>query len=451
MSKNTGRKRGGSANTVTTRSGKTIKVNRTIADRKKARKAERNAAKAAYLASLPKERWKRWLFRLQPKHVFQYWFSREGGIMVLKIIGASVVVGFFLTIGLFAYFRKDLPQIKDLSGNLGGSISYYDSTGKVLLFTDYNSVKRQPVSSNQISPYMKDATVAIEDKNFYKEGAFDVRSIFRAAFHDLTGGSSLQGASTITEQLVKLDEGWTGQQSITVKVKEVILAVEMDRQYSKNDILTGYLNAAPYGGLDYGVQAAAEDYFQTNAANLTLAQASMLAAIPQAPSYYSPYAGPQYNSAVTDGTFSASALLARQHYILKQMQLQGYINATQEKTAEAVNVLSEVHPEQSLYQNIKAPYFVLAAKQQLIDKYGANTVAHGGWKVTTTLNMQLQQDAEQDVAKNAANVAAVNGDEEAVVAENVNNGQVVAQVGGENFNDPNYGQIDFSATKIQPG
>ncbi len=450
MSKNTGRKRGGN-NTVTTRSGKALKVNRTLGDRKKARKAERDAAKAAYLASLPKERWKRWLYRMQPKHIAEYWFSRDGGMMVLKIIGVSVVVGFFLMIGLFAYFRKDLPQIKDLSGNLGGSISYYDRTGKILLFTDYNSVKRQPVSGNQISPYMKDATVAIEDKNFYKEGAFDVRSIFRAALNDLTGSGSLQGASTITEQLVKLDEGWTGRRSITLKVKEVILAVEMDRQYSKNDILTGYLNAAPYGGLDYGVQAAAQDYFQTSAANLTLPQAAMLAAIPQAPSYYSPYAGSQFNSAVTSGTFSASALLARQQYILKQMQLQGYITKAQEKAAIAVNVLSEVHPEQSLYQNIKAPYFVLAAKQQLINKYGASTVAHGGWKVTTTLNMQLQNDAEQDVAANAYNVSTVGGDEEAVIAENVNNGQVVAQVGGENFNDPNYGQIDFSATKIQPG
>jgi membrane peptidoglycan carboxypeptidase len=452
MSKNTGRKRGGSNNTVTTRSGKTIKVNRSLADRKKARKAEHSAAKAAYLASLPKERWKRWLVRMEPKHLAQFWFSREGGIMLLKLIGASVVVCFFLTVGLFAYFRKDLPQIKDLSGNLGGSISYYDSTGKVLLFNDYNSVKRDPVASNQISPYMKEATVAIEDKNFYKEGAFDVRGILRAAFNDVKGGSSLQGGSTITQQLVKLDEGWTNNRTITRKVKELILAVELERQYSKNDILTGYLNVAPYGGLDYGVQAASEDYFNVSAKDLTLAQASMLASIPQSPSYYSPYAGSQFNPAVTYGTFSAQALLVRQHYVLEQMYKQGYISLAQEKAAIAVNVLAEVKPEQSKYQNIQAPYFVLAAKQQLIAKYGASTVAHGGWKVITTLNLGLQSDAEQDVANNVKNVAAVGGNQEAMVAEDVQTGQVVAQVGGEDFS-PTYpgGEINYSDTLISPG
>jgi membrane peptidoglycan carboxypeptidase len=452
MKKNTGRRRGGSSNTVTTKSGKTIKVNRTISDRKKARKAERDATKAAYLASLPKERWKRWLFRLKPKHLVEYWFSREGGIMVLKLIGISVVVCFFLTIGLFAYFRKDLPQIKDLSGNLGGSISYYDSTGKTLLFTDYNSVKRDPVTSDNISPYMKEATVAIEDKNFYHEGAFDVRGIIRAAYNDAKGGGALQGGSTITQQLVKLDEGWTNDRTVTRKVKELILAVELERQYSKNDILTGYLNVAPYGGLDYGVQAAAQDYFQTSAKDLTLAQASMLAAIPQSPSYYSPYAGSQFNSAVTEGTFSESALLVRQHYILEQMAKQGYISEAQAKTAEAVNIMSEIHAQQPKYQNIQAPYFVLEAKQQLIDKYGENTVAHGGWKVVTTLNLSLQANAEKDVAANVKNVAAVGGNQEAMVAEDVKTGQVVAQVGGEDFS-PTYpgGEINYAGTLISPG
>ena len=312
MSKKTVRKRGGTS-TITTRSGKTLKVNLSLADRKKAKKAQKATAKALYLSTLPKERWKRWLFRLRPRRIIAYWFSQEGGIMILKLIGASVVVCFFLLIGLFAYFKKDLPKITNLSGNLGGSISYYDRTGKILLFTDYNSVKRQPVASQDISKYMKEATVAIEDKNFYHEGAFDVRGMIRAAFEDIKGGGALQGGSTITQQLVKLDEGWTDNRTIARKIKELILAVEIERQYTKNDILTAYLNVAPYGGLDYGVQAASEDYFHTAAKNLSLAQASMLAAIPQSPAYYSPYAGSRFNSAVTNGTFSQSALLGRQH------------------------------------------------------------------------------------------------------------------------------------------
>src|SRR3954466_4390350 len=150
MRKNTGRNRRPS-NSITTKSGNTIPINRSLTDRIKARKAARSSAKAEYLATLPKDRWKRLAYRLQPKRVVNYWFSREGGIMALKIIGVSIVVGFFMTIGLFAYFRKDLPKIKDLSGDsLGGNITYYDRTGQTVLFNDYNSVKRVPVESKEI-------------------------------------------------------------------------------------------------------------------------------------------------------------------------------------------------------------------------------------------------------------------------------------------------------------
>jgi penicillin-binding protein 1A len=390
---------------------------------------------------------------MHPKRVAAYWFSRDGAFMALKVIGVTMLACFFLIIGLFAYFRKDLPAIKDISGeNLGGSISYYDSTGKTLLWQDYDAVKRIPVNGNQISPYMKDATVAIEDKNFYKEGAFDVRGILRAATHDAFGGSGgIQGGSTITQQLVKLNENWTNNRTITRKVKELILAVELERAYSKSDILTGYLNIAPYGGIEYGVESAAEDYFHTTAADLTLAQASMLAAIPQSPTYYSPYGSSQYNAAITEDTFSAPALIGRQDYILQQMVTQGYINQAQATAAKAVNVLAEVQPLASKYQNIQSPYFVLAAKQELDQTYGASTVNRGGWKVITTLNVGLQQDAEQDVTANVRNVANVGGDEEAMVAENTQTGQVVAQVGGENFNDPVDGQIDYAATNLSPG
>lgn len=455
MNKGTGRRnrRSSRAATVTTKSGRTIKINRSLSDRNKARKAERDAAKAAYLSTLPKDRWKRILYRMHPVRVYHYWFSREGAFMALKLIGVAMLACFFITIGLFAYFRRDLPAIKDISGeNLGGSISYYDSTGKVLLWQDYDAVKRIPVNSNQISPYMKDATVAIEDKDFYKEGAFDVRGIARAALHDAFGGSgSLQGGSTITQQLVKLNEGWTDNRTLTRKVKELILAVELEREYTKSQILTAYLNIAPYGGIEYGVQAAAQDYFHTTAANLTLPEAAMLAAIPQAPSYYSPYGSSQYNSSVTEDTFSASALVARQQYILNQMAQQGYITKAQANAAMKVNVLASVQPLAGKYQNIQAPYFVLAAKQQLDDEYGATTVDRGGWKVITTLNLGLQADAEKDVAANANNVADVGGDEEAMVAEDVKTGQVVAQVGGENFNNPVDGQIDYDGTLLSPG
>jgi membrane peptidoglycan carboxypeptidase len=264
--KSTGRNRR-AKDTITTKSGSTIKLNRSLSDRIKARKAARSADKAAYLATMPKDRFKRLLFRLHPKRVARFWFSRQGGIAALKIIGVAIAVGFFMTIGLFAYFRKDLPKIKDLSGDsLGGNITYYDRTSQIVLFNDYNSVKRIPVAGDAISKYMKEATVATEDKDFYKHGAFDVRGIMRAAYHDARGSSgSVQGGSTITQQLVKLNENWTNNRTVTRKVKELILAVELEREYSKDDILTGYLNIAPYGGQEYGVESAARDYFQTSA------------------------------------------------------------------------------------------------------------------------------------------------------------------------------------------
>lgn len=372
--------------------------------------------------------------------------------MALKIIGVAIVVGFFMTIGLFAYFRKDLPKIKDISGdNLGGSITYYDRTGQTVLWQDYDAVKRIPVQGDQISPYMKQATVAIEDKDFYKHGAFDARGIIRAGAHDVVGGGgSVQGGSTITQQLVKLNENWTTNRTITRKVKELILAAELEREYSKNDILNGYLNIAPYGGVEYGVESASQDYFQTSAKNLTLPQAAMLAAIPQAPSYYSPYSSAQYNQSVTDNTFNQAALLNRQHYILDQMATQGYITKQQAEDAKKVDVLAQVHQQAPKYQGIKAPYFVLAAKQELEQTYGAATVQRGGWKVVTTLNMDLQSKAEQLVASNISNVGRYGADEQAMAGEDVQTGQMMALVGGTDFNNPDHGQNNYGAGILIP-
>lgn len=454
MSRNTGRQGRRARHTVTTKSGKSISLNRSLSDRAKARKAERAAKKAAYLATLPKERWKRILYRLHPKRVVRYWFSREGGVMALKIIGVSILACFILTIGLFAYFRKDLPKIKDLSGDsLGGNITYYDRTGQMVLFNDYDSVKRIGVEGKEMSKYIRQATVAIEDKDFFKHGAFDVRGIMRAAYRDVSGGGGrVEGGSTITQQLVKLDQNWTDNRTVTRKVKELILAVELEREYSKEDILTGYLNIAPYGGQEYGVEAAARDYFHTTAKELTLAQATMLAAIPQSPSYYGPYAGNKYNPQVTADTFDPEALVGRQHYILDQMVKQGYITKDQAKEAKTVDILAQIHEQSPKYKDIKAPYFVLAAKQELIQTYGANTVQRGGWKVITTLDLRLQNKAEELVASNRANALRAGATEEAMVAEDVETGQIVSLVGGTDFFDPDHGQNNYAAgILVMPG
>src|SRR3954469_12110965 len=173
-------------NTFTTKSGSTIKLNRSLGERVKASREAKARRRATYLSTLPKNRFKRILFRLKPRELARFWFSRDGAIMALKITGVAIVVFFVLIAGVFAYFRKDLPNIKDISGtNIGGSITYYARDGKTVLFQDYDAVKRIPVTDNSINDYLKNATIAIEDKDFYKHGAFDVRGITRAGVHDV--------------------------------------------------------------------------------------------------------------------------------------------------------------------------------------------------------------------------------------------------------------------------
>jgi len=449
-----GRRRRPSSAASSNSDNKSMKLNQTIGERRKARKLARSTRKAAYLSTLPKERWKRILYRLHPKRVAKYWFSRQGAIMALKIVGVGIVAIFLLIVGLFAYFRKDLPKIKDISGGqVGGSITYYDRTGKTVLWTDYDAVKRIPVQTKQMSKYVREATVAVEDKDFYKHGAFDVRGIMRAGVHDVFGSGGEQGGSTITQQLVKNENGWNDDHSITRKIKEVILAVELEREYSKDDILTGYLNIAPYGSADLGVEAAARDYFNESADQLTLAQSAMLAAIPKAPTPFSPYSSPKYNPEVTSNVFDANGLISRQHYILDLMVQQGYITQQQADTAKKVDILKQIHPLQSKYNGIKAPWFVLAAKQQLINQRGAAAVSLGGWKVITTLNLDLQNKAENLVKDNYSHIQALTGggaDEEATVLEDVQTGQIQALVGGTDWTNPKYGQNNYAAGILIP-
>lgn len=441
-------------NTFTTHSGNTIKINRSLGDKMKANKEARARKKAEYLSTLPPEPWKRLLFRMNPKRIAKYWFSREGAIMALKIAGVAFVIGFLIIVGVFAYFRKDLPQIKDISGNnFGGSISYYDRTGKVVLFQDYTDRKRTPVESDKISQYMKDATVAVEDKNFYKHGAFDTKGIMRAAFRDVTGGGGpVEGGSTITQQLVKINEGWTNDRTITRKVKELILAVELEREYSKNEILVGYLNMAPYGNVDYGVEAASQDYFHVSAKDLTLAQAATLAAIPKAPGAFSPYSSPNYNPGLATNYFDSVGLIERQQYILDLMVKQGYVTEAQAEEAKNVDILAQIQPLQSHYANMKAPYFVLAARDELRKKFPAAVVNRGGWKVITTLDANLQKIAEDSVAKGKAQLKKQKADSVAFVAEDNETGQVVALIGGMGLDTPGYGEINYATdVNISPG
>ena len=408
------------------------------------RRDQKSRRRAVRMGNMPKSRLKRFFYRLSPRHLKQYWLSRDGGIMALKIMGIGFIASFLFLVGLFAYFRKDLPNLRDISGdNIGGSIRYYDRSGKTLLWEDYDAVKRIPLENlDEISPYMQNATVAIEDKDFFKHGGFDPRGISRAAWNNAFGSGATQGGSTITQQLVKLTQNWTQERTIARKIKEVILAVELERSYSKKDILRGYLNTAPYGGVEYGAEAAARDYFNKQAKDLTLDEAAMLAAIPKSPAYYSPYSP----------DFDKEAFVGRQHYILDLMEQQGMIKAEEKEAAKKVNTVKKVKPRKPKYDGILAPWFVLTAKEQLEKEIiNNNTAKVGGWKVTTTLDMKLQKLAEEQVRNGLGQVRSQGGDSAAFAAEDVETGQMVALVGGSDFDNKQYGQNNYARLRLPPG
>ena len=433
---------------ITTRSGNVIKVKRTLSERYKERSDARARRKAERLRGLPKSRIKRMAWRMHPKRLWAYWSSKDGRIMALKVLGIGIIVFFLMTLGIFAYFRKDLPNLKDISGgNIGGSIRYYDKTGKVLLWEDYGAVKRIPVQGENISQPMKDATIAIEDREFYSHRGFNTKGIFRAGLNNAFGSSGgTQGGSTITQQLVKLTQDWTKDRSYQRKIKELILAVELERSYSKSEILTGYLNVAPYGGIEYGVEAAAQNYFNKSAKDLTLDEAAFLASIPKSPRYYSPYSP----------DFDRPAFIGRQQYVLDVMAEMGTITTQQRDEAKKVDTVAKVKPRLAKYDSIRAPYFVLAAKDQLVEKYfpsdGQSSAKIGGWKVTTTLDLHLQNIAEEEVAKGIRQVERQRGNKAAFVAEDVKTGQVVALVGGQDFSDKSRaGEVNFATRPLPPG
>lgn len=427
-----------------TKSGKTIKVNRTLMERSKARQEAKALRKAERMKGMPKSRIKRILYRLHPKRVAKYWFSRDGAIMALKLIGVGIVVMFFSLMAVFAYFRKDLPNLKDISGDsIGGSIRYYDRDHKTLLWEDYDAVKRNPVERDQIAQVMRDAIIAAEDRDFYNHNGFNVKGILRATLRNASSGTR-QGGSTITQQVVKLNNPeFINNRTVSVKVKELILSVELERSYSKEEILNGYLNSAPFGGLEYGVQVASKTYFQKDAKDLTLDEAVFLASVTNSISYLSPYSA----------NFNENSLKRRMNYVYDAMVDMGKITREQAEAAKNTDTLATIKPRQpNKYQGITAPYFVLAAKRQLESILGEQGYKTGGFDVTTTLDMEKQKIAEDEVHKGMSRVYANGFDKAAFAAEDVTTGQVVAMVGGDDFFDTaRSGEINYAQALLPPG
>ncbi len=426
------------------RSGK--KVYENFKAKRIAKKEAEARRRAEDLATLPKEPVKRFFARLHPKRFFKWWFSWRGQKAILKFFAVCFLLLVIFIGGLFLYYKKDLDEIRLNEMTISETVNtYLDRNGVVLWKDTGNEDYRLVVDAEDISPYMYQATVAIEDRNFYNHIGVDFFALIRAAFSTLSGGG-VQGGSTLTQQLIKQvyfsDEAQSEDRGgLSRKIKELILSIELERMYTKDQIITMYLNQSPYGGRRNGVESAARTYFGKSAKDLTLAESALLAAIPNNPGVLNPY-----------NVYGNEMLIARQHKVLDDMVTMDYITREEADEAKEVAILDTIKPESSQYADMKAPHFVLEVRSQLEEKYGISTMRAGGWTITTTLDYRAQQIAEAAVNE-GSNVAYVNqSDNIALVSLDVDTSQVIAMVGSVNFFNPTFGELNVTTDAlIEPG
>ena len=426
-----------------------LSVYSNLSKRSSSKKNISTSRDSQYLASLPKFSYKRLLFHLNPRRFCAFWFSKQGAIKALKILGIFAIIMCLFVGGLFAYFRKDLDAIRpsELAKSVQSNVNTYVDRNGLLLWEDKGvGDYKQVVESKDISTYLKQATVSIEDKDFYKHSGVSLTGLARAAINNFLGGST-QGGSTLTQQLIKQvffssESQKRGLNGIPRKVKEMILAIEVERMYNKDQILTLYLNESPYGGRRNGVESGAQTYFNKSAKDLTIAEAALLASIPQNPSVYNPY-----------NVEGHEGLIARQQRTIDNMVTMKYITKAQAKEAKAYPILDHINPESDQYSDIKAPHFVQMVRSQLEDELGEKVLGDGVLKITTTLDLRIQSKLEEAMNDefSSSDPYVYGFTDGAATVEDVKSGQILALLGSRDFNYPGFGQDNAATSFIQPG
>ncbi|MDD4930789.1 MAG: PBP1A family penicillin-binding protein [Candidatus Colwellbacteria bacterium] len=343
---------------------------------------------------------------------------------IATITGIAIAAISIISAGTIIYFSRNLPTVEQISNReLTESTKIFDRTGENLLYEIHGEEKRTNISADQIPDIIRRATISIEDNEFYTHSAFDVKGILRAVFIDIKTGKKAQGGSTITQQLAK-KSFLTDDKTFTRKIKELILAYRIEKIYSKDEILNLYLNQIPYGNNAYGIEAASLMYFGKSAKDISLSEAAMLAAIPNAPSYYSPWGA------------HTTELEDRRQYIIERMNELGYIDAQQKDSA--INSRPKILPQPKRASFAIAPHFVMYVQDQLNKKYGEDFISTAGLKVTTTLDKELQDIAMKSVKETVQkNTELYQGHNAALVAEDPKTGQILAMVGSKDyFADP---------------
>ena len=373
--------------------------------------------------------------RMRPRRL---WFHRHKHLLL------GAIAFCFFSAGSLVLWAATVP-LPDLASleerKVMQSTKIYDRTGEIVLYDFHNDVRRTVIPFENISRNIKNATVAIEDERFYEHNGIQVTSIIRAVLADVliklhVKKGFTQGGSTITQQVVK-NSLLTKDKTLVRKVKEWVLAIKLDRAVSKDVILNLYLNEAPYGGNLYGIEEASRSFFGVDAADLTLAQAAYLAALPQAPTRYSPYGNHR------------DLLESRKNLVLFQMKKNDFITESEYEEARAAVV--EFLPQTR--GNLRAPHFVFYIREYLEELYGDRALAEEGFRVVTTLDYNLQAQAERIVKEyGTKNETDFNASNAALVAIDPKTGQILTMVGSRDYFDESVdGNFNVAIAHRQPG
>lgn len=378
--------------------------------------------------------------KIPSKRINRWARARRGSPWAVKVATVAFILflGFTaVTIVAFAFLSKDLPSPYKLTNREVEQSTQILDRGGELLYDIYGNKNRTLVSLKDIPQYLKDATIAIEDKSFYTHQGFDIVGIARS-FKEIALDHSLSGGSTLTQQLVK-NTLLSNERTVTRKVKEFILSVQIEKRYSKDEILQIYFNEIPYGGTAWGAEAGSQQYFGKAVTKLSLVESAILAGLPQEPTYYSPFGA------------HPDSYKVRTKEVLKRMRDDGYI--TKDQQTKALADLEAYKFQASGNGLIKAPHFVLYVREQLVKRYGEKLVMSGGLKVTTSLDYKLQEPAQKivtdQVAQEGSNYRYSNGD---AMIMNPKTGEVLAMVGSKDYFAKDYdGQYNVTTAERQPG
>jgi len=347
-------------------------------------------------------------------------------VIVSSVIGIIVWVGWLYT---------SLPDVRELSQRIRNqTVRYYDRTGKVLLYESFAEERRALVTLDNISEYIREATIAVEDKNFYEHQGISIPRLIKAMWVNITSGERAQGGSTLTMQLVK-NAILTRDKEYTRKVKELMLAWKIENSYSKDQILEMYLNESAYGGNVYGVEAASQTFFGKSAKSVSIGEAAILASVLQAPSFFSPYGS------------NKDKLLERQKLVIRLMEEQGRITSEEAETARNEEI--KFIPRR---EKVTAPHFVFLVRDELERRLGKVRLAKGGLSVTTTLDAVLQKEVEQAISDQKKQNQRKGANNAAAVVIDIETGDIRALVGSSDYwNEEIHGAVNVTVRPRQPG